>query len=832
MTKMPRAIRIAAWLALLACALAGLEAQVRLVGRVTNETNVPVAGARITAESASLSKSFDATSDPTGAFELLLPEPGAYSLKIDREGFYIHTEPPMAIPAGAGEAPTEVHVVLQTIHEIRSSVTVSDQPGMVDMDRTAPQTTLSSRTLFDVPFPNQNSLRSGLRMIPGVVQDSAGSLHLFGGAESQAQYTFEGFELNDPLTGRFDARMSLESVQSVDVTAQSGAESGRGEAGTMAIHARTGGDAFSLSATNVFPGIDTGNGVRVGSWTPRGDFSGPWWKGRAWFFSTTELQYTNTLIPQLPAGRNQQTSWRANSLLHNQVNLSPRDILFIGLLFNYYFAPQNGLSYLDPRETTIDRRSNQWFGYIKHQHSFSHSSLIELGFAASRTFSRETPQGDTPYQITPSGRLGNYYVNAKRVGERQQVLTNFYLPPFRLLGVHQLKAGADGVRLDYAQNIRRGPIDYIGLDGDVFRQVNFLGSGILSRTNYENSVYLQDAWRIRQTLLIELGLRADHDLILGHWNPSPRAGFAWSPPGWESTRISGGVATIYNFTDLRLFTRPLDQYTTSTLFTPDGSVASGPLASVYTAGTNVQTPRATTWNLGAQHQFPGRIQGKIQLLRRRSSQGFSYVNVLAVNGALPLGFNFAGNPSQLAAVYALTNQRDDRYDSVEVAIRQPLKGRYEWMLSYTRSRALSNAVLEHSVDQPLTVSDNNGALPWDAPNRLLSWGYLPTWWKNWAIAYLLDWHTGFPFSVQDQFGQLVGAVDDHRFRQFFELNFFVERQLVLRGYRLALRGGFNNITGHSNPNVVDNVVGGPTYLQEYGGQSRALNFRLRYLGRQ
>jgi hypothetical protein len=49
---------------------------------------------------------------------------------------------------------------------------------------------------------------------------------------------------------------------------------------------------------------------------------------------------------------------------------------------------------------------------------------------------------------------------------------------------------------------------------------------------------------------------------------------------------------------------------------------------------------------------------------------------------------------------------------------------------------------------------------------------------------------------------------------------------------LALRGGFNNITGHQNANVVDNVVGGPTFLHQYGGQARALNFRLRFLGKQ
>ena len=78
--------------------------------------------------------------------------------------------------------------------------------------------------------------------------------------------------------------------------------------------------------------------------------------------------------------------------------------------------------------------------------------------------------------------------------------------------------------------------------------------------------------------------------------------------------------------------------------------------------------------------------------------------------------------------------------------------------------------------------------------------------------------------------QSFDVADDHHFRKFFELNLFIERQLTVRGYSVAVRGGFNNITGHFNPNVVDNVLGGPTYLREYGGQARALNFRLRYLG--
>jgi hypothetical protein len=821
------------WL-LAAIASPGLAQQVRLAGRVTNETNAPVAGAAITAETTPPSKVFETTSDRTGAFVLLLPEPGSYSLRIDRAGFYVHSEPALVLPLASPEAPSaELHVALQTIHEIQTTVEVKDQVGVIDMDRTNPQTTLGSRTLYDIPFPNQNSFRSGVRMAPGVVQDSVGDVHLFGGAETQAEYTFEGFQLNDPLTGRLDARMSLESIQSVDIAASpSGAESGRGASGTMAIHARTGGDQFKYTATNVFPGIDIGKGLRVGSWSPRGNISGPWIKGRAWFFNTTELQYTDTLVQGLPDGQNTATAWRASDLLHNQLNLSPRNILFVGLLYNYASAPRSGLTALDPLSTTVNRRSGQWFGYVKDQHSFSRSSLIELGFAVSRTDSSAIPQGDAPYLITTTGRSGNNFLHAQRSAKRDQGLANAYLPSFAFGGTHQLKTGADVVHLEYDQNIHRSDINYLGFDGTVVRTVSFNGSGNVSRANNEASFYLQDSWKIGQHLIVDLGWRIDHDQLLAQSNMSPRAGFGWSPSGAKGIRFSGGFARIFDPVDLRQFVKPLDQSSTTTYFSAAGNPIYGPVLSVYTFGPKVVNPRADIWNLGAERAFPKQMQAKLQLLRRRSSRGFNYQTSLSPSELLPSILNGAPNPGSITATYELNNNRQDKYDSVEISVRQPLKGRFEWMFSYTRSRALSTGVFERSIDQPLTVANDAGSLPWDAPNRVVSWGYLPAWRKNWALAYLLDWHTGFPFSVQDQYGQLIGSAGGYRFVQFFELNLFVERQIVARGYVLALRGGFNNITGHQNANVVDNVVGGPTFLHQYGGQARALNFRLRFLGKQ
>ena len=87
------------------------------------------------------------------------------------------------------------------------------------------------------------------------------------------------------------------------------------------------------------------------------------------------------------------------------------------------------------------------------------------------------------------------------------------------------------------------------------------------------------------------------------------------------------------------------------------------------------------------------------------------------------------------------------------------------MTNYTRSRALSNAVVDISVDQPLHVEDNLGRQSWDTPHRLLSWGYLPAWNPSWAFAYLLDVRSGIPFSVVRDTGEVVGAVNSQRFLQ-------------------------------------------------------------------
>jgi hypothetical protein len=348
------------------------------------------------------------------------------------------------------------------------------------------------------------------------------------------------------------------------------------------------------------------------------------------------------------------------------------------------------------------------------------------------------------------------------------------------------------------------------------------------------SSYLLDTWRISKRFQLSLGVREDWDQRISGLAWSPRLAFSWSPFASSKTRISGGYSITHDALTMDILGRPLDQVAVTTTFvtsTLNGAITPvGPAATTtFTIGNAaLALPRAINWTLGVDHQIAKNVYATAKYLRRRSSDGFAFVNTLtpdAPPSLLPL-------PSgELGGVYQLTNLRRDDYDSAQVSVRQTFSGQHEWMVSYTRSRAVSDAVLDPNTPQPLQILPGFVPMPWDAPNRLLGFGYLPLPWKNWAISVLADMRTGFPFSVRDPSGLVEGAVDGYRYPLNFDLNLAIERMVTLRGYRFALRGGVDNLTNQANPTAVNNVTGTPQYLRFLGDEGRHFVVRIRFFGR-
>src|SRR5579864_3794739 len=677
-------------------------AEVTLRGRVLDEASAPVSGAvislRPSSQPASPGLAIQITAEPTGAFHASLPQPGAYLVTVVQPDFFSLTNRPVELHEGANE----IVLTLNHVRNTSESIDVRSSPSPIDIEQTDSEHKLSGKEIFDVPYPSTHDLRNAMPLMPGVLQGPGGELHFDGGAENQLQYMLDGFNISDPLTGTFNTHLSVDSVRSMDfLSGRYSPEFGKGSSGVLALHTETGDDAFRYSGTNFVPGVDTSGGFHVGAYTPRMNFSGPILKGRAWFSDNIDANYNQLYVPDLPQGQNTRTSFGGSNLLHTQFNLTPSNIVFTDFLVNINITPNSGLGALDPIPTTIDQRGREWFFSAKDQVYLTRGTLLEFGFSDLRTFIREIPQGQALYVFTPTGRQGNFYIDSTQTSQRKQFLANLFLPSFHWAGTHQLKTGLDLDRIDYSQDTRRTGFENVGLTGNVLRRVTFAGSGVLARPSLELSSYIVDNWKIKPNLVVEAGVRQDWDEMVRDLVFSPRLSLSYAPFGWKNTKLSGGYAILYDPSTPQLFSRPQDQYSLTTLYNPDGSVQSGPAATVFTIDPRgLRAPRYQNWSLGAEQLLPARILLTVSLLRRRGSHGFTYVNILDPNAPAPADLVAIYHTTQFESVYQLENQRSDVYDSAEIILHQAFGKGYEWMASYTRSRAFSNAVADITVEQP------------------------------------------------------------------------------------------------------------------------------------
>lgn len=125
----------------------------------------------------------------------------------------------------------------------------------------------------------------------------------------------------------------------------------------------------------------------------------------------------------------------------------------------------------------------------------------------------------------------------------------------------------------------------------------------------------------------------------------------------------------------------------------------------------------------------------------------------------------------------------------------------------------------------------SGPVVWDAPNRLLAWGWTPT--HIWAtqLSYFFEYRTGYPFSVINLQQQLVGTPNSSRFPAYLSLNLGIEKKFEFRGYPWSVRLKVVNILGRHNPDTVVNNKDAPNFGAFAGGQGRALSLRVRFAGR-
>jgi hypothetical protein len=783
-----------------------------LLVTVLDENSLTVPSARLTLSDQSNSFVQKAETDYAGRHQFSNLIAGVYSLRVEKEGFFVFNSNDVRVAETSN-----LDVTLNHTKEYVESVNVVYSPPAIDPQKTSASAALSSEDIINLPYSVPRDIRYALPLLPGVLQDSDGQLHVAGASTQQIYDQLDGFNVSDPATGLFDLRVSVDALQSAEVqSSRYSAEYGKGSGGLVSLRTVMGDDHFRFSATDFIPTIQNLKGFHIKTWTPRLTFSGPLRKDKAWFLNATDGDYDLSVIKDLPAGADRGTAWRITNLSKVQVNLTPSNILTTSFLVNDFRSDHQGLSRFTPLSTTLDARDSAYLFTLRDQHLSSGGTLFEVGGAFSQYRDSLRPLGMMQYVISPEQDSGNYFETTGGRAGRAQGIANIFLPPRNWQGRHEFKIGVDLDRITDRQSYERRPIRIVRENGTLSQEITFQNGAPFTKDNFESSGYAQDRWSLSDRLLLEPGIRFDWDDVIRDFLVSPRLAATCLLSRSGDTKLSGGFGLFGDATNLDMLTRSLSGQRTDFFYNLTGGALLLPpvVTSFLVDDRMLKFPRFTHSSLGVERRMPRSIYFQLQFLEKRGRDGWTFVNP---------GSGFGGP-------FRLEGLKQDRYDSVEISTRHTFKGSHVLFASYTRSKAHSNAVFDFSIDSLLFSPQAGGPLPWDTPNRFLSWGWMPLPGKC-ALAYLLDWRTGFPFSVVNQNQQLVGAPDTNRFPQYFSLDLQLERRIHLFGFLWALRFGFNDLTNRSNPTAVNNNIDSPDFLTYGGIQGRALTARIRLLGR-
>ena len=189
------------------------SAQVAITGRVVDETGAGVDGARVELRGGR-QRGGRASSDRAGQLsELTLPAPANTASAPSGSAFISSRASRGQFEPGA----SELTVTLNHLQEFSDHIDVVYSPPAIDPAQPADRKELDNTEISAVPYPAPQDYRNALPMMDGVVQDNSGRAHFNGAQTSQTNYTLDGFNISDPVTGRLETRVNIETIQSMDV---------------------------------------------------------------------------------------------------------------------------------------------------------------------------------------------------------------------------------------------------------------------------------------------------------------------------------------------------------------------------------------------------------------------------------------------------------------------------------------------------------------------------------------------------------------------------------------------------------------------------------------
>ena len=751
-----------------------------------------------------------AESDANGQFNFPSIAPGNYTIEANAPGL----EGQLSVTVDPGQV-AEVSVKLD-LTAITSSVTVSANAPNADIT-TATQT-VEEKTIADAPNSDQR-FETLLPLVPGVVRGPDGRINMKGVRNTQSGALVNSANVTDPASGGPAINLPIDVVSSVQVVSNPfDPQYGRFTGALSKVETKTGDyEKPHFSIQNVVPRWrDRGGTIAgLGAATPRLTFTGPLVPHRLALTQSFEYRFIRTPVNSLPALQRDTQLEGFNS--YTQVDIAPNSKQTATVSLTMY--PQKldymGLNTFTPQPSTTDFKQRGYQVYAQHRYFPSTETALISQFSY-KTYDVDTnAQSDDAFRLLIDTTEGGFFNRQRRRTSRYESVESYQFAPRKYLGTHTLKTG-----WDYAHSELRGietfrPVELVGTSGTVIEQIKFSPASWFERDQNEAAFYLADQWAVSSRLKFDYGIRLDGDTITSSTHVAPRAGVLLSLTGDGKTLLKGGAGIFYDRVPLLLPAFPNFPNRTVTLFDRTGEVLSSTVFVNRTIGS-LENPRSTTWNVELDRQVTTQFAVRIAYENRNTARDFVVTQTSAPE----------------SGVISLSNAGSDSYREFQIAGRYQIP-RMTLNGSYVHARAhgdLNDPFLFFgNYPQAVIQPNQKGRQLFDAPNRELFWADVKGPWKL-NIAPVYDIHTGFPYSVQNEYREYVGPRSSKRFPRFSSTDLQITRPLSMhvgdRNFRMRAGGSVSNVFNHDNPRDVQNDLDSSSYGSFYNDAWREYRGKL------
>ncbi len=729
-----------------------------------------------------------AEADMNGQYHFISVQPGRYVITATVPGLF--TQQAIAVKAGAI---TDVLLELKLI-PATASVTVTGNTAGGDL-ATAAQV-IEQKTIDEAPNADQR-FESLLPLVPGVIRGPDGRINMKGARSTQSGALVNSANVTDPAWGGPAINLPIDIVSSVQVISNPfDPQYGRFTGALSTVETKTGNyQKPHFSIQNILPRWRdrAGTIAGIGSATPRFTFTGPLHKGRAAFTQSAEYRFVRTPVNSLPPMQRDTKLEGFTSFTQTDLNLTPQQTATISLTVYPQKLDYMGLNTFTPQDATVDFRQRGYQVYAQHRYLPGSSSALISQFSYKTYDVDVGAQSDNLFQLFIDTTEGGFFSRQHRRSSRYELEQNGQFVTKHFGGTHQLKAGWNYAHSSLQGIVTSLPVQIIGTTGNIIEQIDFSSSSWFDLSQNEVAFYANDQWSPYNRVSLTYGIRFDGDTVTGSAHVAPRGGVTITLGHDGKTLLKAGAGIFYDRVPLllpnfeRLPERAVTVYDLSGLNPQITTFANRITGSI-------ENPRSTTWTVEFDRQVTNELAVRIAYENRNTARNFIVTSV-------------ASGPT---GTIALSNGGSDSYREFQIAGRYQVS-RATLNASYVHSRAYGDLndpfLFFGNYPQAVIQPNQKGRQSFDAPNRYLLWANIDGPWKlNFAPVY--DLHTGFPYSVENEFREYVGPRSSKRFPRFSSGDLQITRPFTLhvKGKQLKLRAGGSafNVFNHFNPRDVQN----------------------------